>query len=790
MGKFSIDDIIAEYTEKKKKWAQQHDDADNGSVSDEAEAAPVEEVSPIIPDEHAGDSVEAYAPIKDAPEEPEDIKLVPIIPDERGEGSSRRERSNELTDDEAEQINFGSLAKARREHGEVKDDLDNAQTKRIDSDEIDFTLAGNGLAETAELRRPKSEEQDHHEQDEETYHERSRQLKQRRQKKIDTFLLKQNEEDADNEDADTTRHTGQHEFERSDDEDEVLSDILQVKSNLTVRMCVLLCTGIFSLLITLANDFSLPLIKLFDKVAGPSTYLFTNTILGLIAISISYTVVVEGIKNLLHRRADCDSIAAVAILIPVISGIATLFEPSIVRQSFYHVYTSAAIMGLIFNTLGKLMIVKRTERNFRFVASDFERYALVTVDDEDTAEKFTGGVLDDFPELTTMKKTEFIKDFMKNSYSTDISDAYARRISPLILIASIAVGLLSLMFEKNTTGTTEKIFNLLAVMSGTLTLCSSFSLMLLVNIPLGRAQNKYLRYSGVMLGYSAVDRFSDTNSVLIDAEQLFPKGTVDLKNLKVLGSTKIEECILFASSLACRAGSVLTPTFHKILRGKTDMLYPVESYIYEDGLGLSGWIENKRILLGSRELMENHSIEGLPTKAKEAEYAKGNIVMYLSVSGVVSMLFVVQAKPSVSVSRRLCELGDNGIVTVIRTVDGFISLDLISKLFGAERHMLKLLPFSYHKDHAEETDPAPEVSSSLLCSGHFPSFAMLLIGTKRLKQITALGVAIQAGACALGFGIAAVMTLLGTFGRISPSFVFIYNIIFLIATLVAENRKV
>lgn len=74
------------------------------------------------------------------------------------------------------------------------------------------------------------------------------------------------------------------------------------------------------------------------------------------------------------------------------------------------------------------------------------------------------------------------------------------------------------------------------------------------------------------------------------------------------------------------------------------MLYPVESYIYEDGLGLSGWIENKRVLLGTRELMENHSIEGIPTLAKEKEYSKGNIVMYLSISGVVSTLFDSESK--------------------------------------------------------------------------------------------------------------------------------------------------
>lgn len=55
-----------------------------------------------------------------------------------------------------------------------------------------------------------------------------------------------------------------------------------------------------------------------------------------------------------------------------------------------------------------------------------------------------------------------------------------------------------------------------------------------------------------------------------------------------------------AASLSCQSGSVLKSTFYKMLRGKTELLYPVESYIYEDGLGLSGWIENKRVLLGTR----------------------------------------------------------------------------------------------------------------------------------------------------------------------------------------------
>ena len=200
--------------------------------------------------------------------------------------------------------------------------------------------------------------------------------------------------------------------------------------------------------------------------------------------------------------------------------------------------------------------------------------------------------------------------------------------------------------------------------------------------------------------------------------------------------------------------------------------------------------ENKRVLLGSRQLMMNHSIEGLPTPAKEEEYAKGNMVLYLSVSGICSMLFVVEAKASLSVSKWLRELGKNGIVSVVRTVDGFIDKEFLSKLFKADPKMIKLLPFRFHNDYLRETDYTPQVSSPMLCSGHFPSFAMLLIGTKRLKQISILGVAIQAGACVLGLGIALITTLLGTFGQLSPTFIFIYNMVFLLITLSAQRQRV
>jgi Cu+-exporting ATPase len=228
-----------------------------------------------------------------------------------------------------------------------------------------------------------------------------------------------------------------------------------------------------------------------------------------------------------------------------------------------------------------------------------------------------------------------------------------------------------------------------------------------------------------------------------------------------------------------------------MLLGKTEMLYPVESYIYEDGQGLSGWIENKRILLGTRELMENHSIEGLPSAAKEQEIAGSNVAVYLSISGVVTTLFVVRAVANPSIAGWMQELENEGIVTVIRTVDSFLTKDFICSAFGVDKSSVRFLPFRYHKDYDEQTDYVPSTSATVICSGHFQSLAMLILGAKRLKAAADIGVAFQFGGAVMGAFLCFIMGVTGSFSQISASAVLGYNLLLVaVALLVNKVKKV
>lgn len=585
------------------------------------------------------------------------------------------------------------------------------------------------------------------------------------------------------------RPSSQSEYTKKEDAPKIKEQIQRLRSNLTVRAAVLLFAALFSLFITVANDLSLPLAAVFDRTVNPSAFIFTNTILAIVAVGFSYSVIVNGIKSIFSRRPDSDSVAALNMIAAILAGLVTLFDPESLKASFFHIYTSSAILGMLCNTLGKLCIVRRTQRNFEFVTETENFSAVELVDDDQTVAYLTNGSAGKRKELAVMRRTGFIKDFMKNSYSSDLADSYAEKTTPLMLAAALAVGLLSIVFEKNSSGAAEKLFVFLASVSGTLAISSSVGLALIVNRPMAKASKRLSEYSGVILGYSSVEEFAEVNSVVIDSGHLFPTGTVEFVNLKMLGSVMIDQAIIYAASMAQAGRSVTIPAFYKMLRGKSDMILGVKGCASEDNLGVSGWIENKRVLLGSRKLMERHGVEGLPSESAEENFADGNGIMYLAVSGQAAMMFAVQLSVGPAAERWVQEMEDESIDIHVRCSDGFITRELLSQLFDISASSIRLLPSACDGDCEQLMEYKESVSASMFCSGHLPSFSMLLVAAKRLKFVANMGVALQYGAMVLGIVISVIMMLTGSFAQITPTIVVIYNLAFLLLTMLIQGMK-
>lgn len=600
-------------------------------------------------------------------------------------------------------------------------------------------------------------------------------LAEKRKKKIKDFVLSTNiDEEEEEPEITEDKYATVEDFNDIEDAPLIVNEISQIKSTLVIRFCFLFISTILTSYITFANDFGWPILKLLDISKSPSSFLLINIVIGVLSLLICGSVITNGLAGFFKFKADCDSLPAIAISTSIIASIIFSTNTELIKSNKIHIYIPVAIACLLFNTIGKLLIVFRTERNFKYISDDNEKYALFQVEDTEKASKFTRGALSGYPSLTAMKKTGFVEDFMKSSFAADLSDSFCKRAAPAIFFSSLAIALISIVMNNNL-DMTSRIFSSLSTFAGTIALCSSFAVMLIVNLPFARTSKRLLQSSACMIGYDAVEEFNDTNSVLIDVNQLFPEGSVELVNLKQLSSTTVEEGILVAASLACHAGSILKSTFYKMLKGNTELLYPVESYLYEDTLGLSGWIGNKRVLLGTRELMKNHSIEGLPSTAKEADYAKKNLVLYLSISGEVTMMFIVKVKASLGVSKWLRELEKQDITVILRSVDSIISLNFLSEIFKVSADKFKLIPFRHHQDFEEQTAYTSKISSPMICSGRFQPFAMLVTHAKNLNKTAIMGMFLILTSCIMGGLLSLCMTFLSSFSQITASVALLFN---------------
>lgn len=622
--------------------------------------------------------------------------------------------------------------------------------------------------------------------------EKLRALEERRRKKVSEFILESGDPAADpdeNESEGADESTEIEDFVDFVDAPSILSDIGQLRGTLIVRLIVLVVMAGASIYLTLAADFSVPVPDLLSRTISPTNYLFVQTILGLLSVFVSYTVIACGISKLLSFKGDCDSISAIAVLSSLLSTMVCIANPDMIRKGVCHVYIATAICSLLFNTIGKLLIVSRTSRNFQYVSGDFERFGMFTMEDEDLAAQFTRGALTDFPCLASMRKSEFITDFLRNSYASDISDRFSRIAAPCICAVSTVAGLLA-GFLNVDIGGLDPIYIGISTFAGCIALSSMFAVMLVVNLPLARCARRNAVSGAAALSYQSVDEFADVNSALLDASCLFPPGMINLASIKTFSDTRIDEAIVQAASLTNHAGSILKNMFYDIIVGKTEMLHAVESYIFEDGMGLCGWIDNKRILLGNRELMINHSIDGMPSEEREREYTEnGRIAVYLSISGELSAMFVIEMKASLEVQRWIRELERNEITVVLRTVDAVITLERLTDLFVVSPERLKLLPFRLHPAFEESTCYQPRVSASMVCSGRLASFTTLLLSAKRIRRVATLGLTLQGTSMALGLALGIIMTILSSFGQLSGSVTAAYNLAFALVTVMIQSAR-
>lgn len=579
-------------------------------------------------------------------------------------------------------------------------------------------------------------------------------------------------------------------YDKPEDADSVLSDMYDLKSTLHSRIITLAVLAVLCAYISLADTNNFPIFNALQSSVSPHGFIFIQLIMGIVALAASFTVVIGGIKKLFKRSADCDTMASAAMLSSLVAGIVSFINTDLIEKGLIHIYMPVGIFALLFNALGKYLIVGRAIQNFGFVSDNsIKKYAMFCIDDEDRAEKITRGYIDDYPVVAASRKTDFLTDFLKYTYSTDIADKFCKYAVPAFSVISFLAALLIPLvnISKYSGGILPACFSVFAMC---MALCSCFAVPIIVNLPMYSIAKEYANTSGLMLGYQSVEDFYDANAVMADAKKLFPENSVILAGIKMFSDTKIDDALLDAGSLAVHAGSILSDMFIKIADGKKEIFRKVESYVYEDLNGICGWIDNRRVLLGSRELMSGHSIEGLPLESTEHEYTKnGHKVVYLSISGNLSAMFILQVKANPEIKYWLSEMAEYNIKLMVKSNDSLVSSESLSALFEIPQEYFKIVGSDCHEDFEIETNSAPKTSASMAYEGDLSTMIKLITDSRNLRRNFVVGILMQCAAAILGIILAVVFICMDSVQEVNPTMILAYNLIWtIIISALAKAR--
>ena len=514
------------------------------------------------------------------------------------------------------------------------------------------------------------------------------------------------------------------------------------------------------------------------------TYVILNIIFLVIAGVFCSTAILNGIKGLLKLSANSDSGVAIAFIAVLIQNIVLMFSISDVEKGNLHLYTVLAVIALFFNSAGKLHMAKRIDKNFRFVASPDQKRSVQIFDDHNTALQMAKGCVMETPVIAYQSKTNFLKHFLRLSYSADASDRAAQNAAPIGFIMSLILCIVSLVLWKD-------ISQAVTVFAAASCICIPIFNIFSVNKLTNNVCKIAHRCGAMIVGYPAIEHFCDVNAVVIDANDLFPRGTVVLNYIKAFAGQRIDEAIMDATALMNVTGGPLSDMFDQIIKSGSNILPKVENTIYEESKGVSGWVGDKRIFVGNRELLKAHGIEP-PSHDYEDKYLiGGKKIVYLASGGDLVAMFVVTYNSDRNRAAELRRMENNGIGLILHTCDPNITPELISECFGLDANSVRILPEHLENIYNSEIKEPKEYSQAYMAIKGKPTALMRLL-TACVRQSSNISVAIglQNIACIIGFLLIAVFTLYAGFSQLSTHALLIYEFFWaLVISFVPKLRK-
>ena len=192
----------------------------------------------------------------------------------------------------------------------------------------------------------------------------------------------------------------------------------------------------------------------------------------------------------------------------------------------------------------------------------------------------------------------------------------------------------------------------------------------------------------VVAGTNAVSQLGKADAVTVDAADLF---TCTVSRFKPVPGGRMQraDAAVYAAATLRGTHSLLADAFEEFLQ-QTGIVAPeAEDLQYEEKLGYSCWVAGRRVLVGTREMLVQHTIDA-PSAAEEAAYAGKDSVLYVAVEGIVAATFLVRYQVQPAVRRAIRAFNKSGLVLMLTCGDPSFNETLVARKLALDVAAIKI----------------------------------------------------------------------------------------------------
>jgi len=575
--------------------------------------------------------------------------------------------------------------------------------------------------------------------------------------------------------AEATKTAGEEpqreaEYVSIDGRDEIAS-LLRRKRKAEIWRAV--CGGLLTVALLWLGLFRSASLPLPDAIS--SARRLTLISLGLFAIvcGIHSLLLARAFRKLFTAKYDADCLLPFAFLASLALLLYDLFVPS---AEAFPLLAASVSLALTVNAFARAVRIKAVRRSFALVGSNTPKRVLVPVRDEKKSRDIMNKMLSDGTVVYKPESVGFVTGFLRQTSSAGIGARTACVLAYLSPFFAAAVVALTLVRG----GDVRQ-----AVYAGACMLCAflPLSAQLAVCVPYARAVKSTAKMSSTVLGYRAAEEVTKIGAAVIDSSHLFPDGSLSLDAMRTFSANRIDDAIIDAASVMCAAGGALSRIFLGVIDNDRSLLRHVDNLLYEDGLGLSAWVNERRVLVGTAELIRGHGID-VPSRDYEARYSSpGQNLVYVSVGGKLTAMFVITYHPRQEIYDTLFELRREHIGLVIINRDCNITASLIEHLFDFPTKLIEVMTPSNEPLLGESREESCE--AGLLYSKGLLGIGRTILSSLRMVRTASLANAVQTGGIFLTAALVMFLSVVGSLADLTLTELLICQIVFGLLTLSA-----